>query len=171
MSKIKTCLNLGCNVWNITSEDPKVKWINIDADSNDDIKPDLQCRAEELPFEDNSVDEIYAGHLLEHFDMNDGEKALKEWKRVLKPGGIITITVPDVEKGLKCLLKGEIGLDWFNQIVYGSPERERQEHYQAFTMDILAHTMSKHFKNLTQVDDCPYWVKKVNWQSAIQATK
>ena len=171
MPKQKIALNLGCNEWNITSNDPNVKWINIDADKSDKIRPDLQCRAEELPFEDNFADEIYAGHLLEHFDMHEGSKVLEEWHRVLKPGGVITITVPDVEKGIKCLMKGEIGLDWYNQIVFGATDRKRQEHHQAFTMDILAHQMSPLFKELIQVEDCPYWVANVNWQSCIQGKK
>jgi predicted SAM-dependent methyltransferase len=169
--KQKLCLNLGSNEWNISSKSPNVKWINIDADKNDKINPDLQCRAEELPFEDNSIDEIYSGHLLEHFDIHEGKKALNEWYRVLKLGGIITITVPDIEKGLKCLLDGEINLEWFNQIVYGANDRQKQEHHQAFNIDILAHQMSELFKELTQVDDCPYWVANVKWQSCIQGKK
>ena len=37
-------------------------------------------------FEDNSIEEIYASHVLEYFDKYEVVNVLKEWNRVLKPG-------------------------------------------------------------------------------------
>jgi hypothetical protein len=54
-----------------------------------------------LPYADSSVDEIRASHILEHFTFGDAQKAMEEWSRVLKPGGRIRISVPDVDKVLK----------------------------------------------------------------------
>lgn len=48
--------------------------------------------------ENNSVDLIYACHVLEHFSRNNVERVLKEWHRVLKPGGIARISVPGFEE-------------------------------------------------------------------------
>ena len=49
-------------------------------------------------FSDNSVDEIYSCGTLEYFDRIDEiPKILTEWKRVLKPAGILRISVPDFE--------------------------------------------------------------------------
>lgn len=43
--------------------------------------------AEDLSqFTDNSIDEIYACHLLEHFKRHELEKVLREWYRVIKGG-------------------------------------------------------------------------------------
>jgi hypothetical protein len=53
-----------------------------------------------LPYPDNSVEEIRASHILEHFSFGDGIKALSEWVRVLKPGGRLRVAVPDVDKVL-----------------------------------------------------------------------
>lgn len=53
-----------------------------------------------LPYPDGSVSEIRASHILEHFTFGDAQKALEEWSRVLKPGGRIRISVPDVDKVL-----------------------------------------------------------------------
>lgn len=52
-------------------------------------------------FEDNSVDLIYACHVLEHFNRNNIDRVLKEWCRVLKPGGVARISVPGFEELVK----------------------------------------------------------------------
>ena len=45
--------------------------------------------------EDNSVDLIYAAHVLEHFGRHEVDQVLREWYRVLKRGGILRVAVPD----------------------------------------------------------------------------
>jgi hypothetical protein len=62
------------------------------------IDRDLGTEAYPLPYEDNSVDEIRASHILEHFSFRDAIEAVKEWARVLKPGGRIRIAVPGFEQ-------------------------------------------------------------------------
>lgn len=50
-------------------------------------------KAEDLSrFEDESIDEIYACHILEHFRRNEVASVLKEWYRVLYTGGGITLS-------------------------------------------------------------------------------
>lgn len=51
-----------------------------------------------LPYEDESVDEIRASHILEHFGHREVPDVLRDWCRVLKPGGKIRIAVPDFDK-------------------------------------------------------------------------
>jgi len=46
-------------------------------------------------FKDNELDFVIASHSLEHFP--DTKKVLREWKRVLRPGGIIAVCVPNGE--------------------------------------------------------------------------
>jgi predicted SAM-dependent methyltransferase len=50
-----------------------------------------------LNYPDNSVQEIRASHLLEHFPRGQVADVLKEWVRVLKPGGELKIAVPDFD--------------------------------------------------------------------------
>ena len=57
---------------------------------------DIVAPAEKLPFEDNSVDEILAEHLIEHLTFFGFNKTMAEWYRVLKPGGLLTIECPDL---------------------------------------------------------------------------
>lgn len=51
-----------------------------------------------IPFKTDSVDVVYHSHVLEHIDRSTVDWFLKEIKRVLKPGGIHRIVVPNLEK-------------------------------------------------------------------------
>ncbi|MGB5438333.1 MAG: methyltransferase domain-containing protein [Gammaproteobacteria bacterium] len=57
------------------------------------------CDAKNLPgFPDHTFSEIYASHVVEHLDYKDElSSTLKEWNRILVPGGIIYISVPDMD--------------------------------------------------------------------------
>ena len=48
-------------------------------------------------FADDSVDMIYASHCLEHLSYRNTPAVLKEWHRVLKPGGLLRVSVPDFD--------------------------------------------------------------------------
>jgi predicted SAM-dependent methyltransferase len=49
-------------------------------------------------FADNTFNVLYASHVLEHFDYKDEVLAvLKEWHRVLAPGGELLVSVPDLD--------------------------------------------------------------------------
>lgn len=103
-------LHLGCGSKYIPG------FIHIDVIADDHIHH--QGSICELPYEENSVDLIYASHVLEHFGRQDVPNVLKEWHRVLKPAGVLRIAVPDFaacakiyyEEGLKDGLTGLIGL-------------------------------------------------------------
>tara|TARA_R100000329_G_scaffold147777_1_gene135786 strand:- start:123 stop:662 length:540 start_codon:yes stop_codon:yes gene_type:complete len=88
MSLIK--LNLGCF-------DRKIHgFINIDI--REDVNPDVVDDVFKLDnFQENSVDLIYACHVLEHADYIESERALRRWFAVLKPGGVLRLAVPDME--------------------------------------------------------------------------
>lgn len=58
----------------------------------------LGTEAFPLPYADNSVDEIRCSHMLEHLSYRDADAALTEWNRVLKPGGRLRLSVPDIDK-------------------------------------------------------------------------
>ena len=60
---------------------------------------DHVCNANDLSqFSDCTFVEIYASHIVEHLDYKDELLAtLKEWYRVLEPGGKLYISVPDLD--------------------------------------------------------------------------
>ena len=60
--------------------------------------------AKGIPFATNSIDAVYHNHLLEHFDRNVARNFLFEIKRVLKPGGIHRMVIPDFEKAVRAYI-------------------------------------------------------------------
>jgi|GEM_PF-884559 len=51
-----------------------------------------------IPFADGTFEVVYHSHVLEHFPKEFGGFFIKECKRVLKPGGILRVVVPDLEQ-------------------------------------------------------------------------
>ena len=84
-------LNIGCGR---THHD---KWINLDLESTDanvmehDVTRGIPCPSE-------SISAVYHSHILEHLKPEQGIDLLKECYRVLKPGGILRVVVPDLER-------------------------------------------------------------------------
>jgi predicted SAM-dependent methyltransferase len=98
-------LNLG------SGDIPKEGWINVDLfGSAADLRLDLR---RPLPFPDDSASYIYTEHFFEHLEYPNVTKSmgwdlesdgpsealqfLRECKRVLAPGGILDVVVPDAE--------------------------------------------------------------------------
>ena len=73
---------------------PKPDWINVDLFALDsDLPLDLR---EDLPFPDNSIEFVYSEHFFEHLDYpTDARHLLREALRVLRPGGRVSLVIPD----------------------------------------------------------------------------
>lgn len=70
---------------------------------------DHVCNANYLPqFIEHTFSEIYASHIVEHLDYK-GElvATLKEWYRIMKPGGKLYISVPDLDTLAELILAKE----------------------------------------------------------------
>jgi len=51
-----------------------------------------------FPFADDSIDFVFSSHMLEHLGPDQGRQCLAEVHRVLRPGGIVRISVPDLDR-------------------------------------------------------------------------
>jgi len=96
---LHTRLNVDANVRIVDFQDTETLRKNYKDDPNvniDDIWPvDIVTNAWDLSkVSDNSVDFVMSSHVLEHLP-NPGT-AIKEWLRVVKPGGIVFFIVPDM---------------------------------------------------------------------------
>jgi len=84
---MKLKLNIGCG------PHPLPGYQNIDLYHS---AADVKAPADKLPYKDNSVIEILAEHLIEHLTFYEFNKAMAEWHRVLKSGGVLTLECPDL---------------------------------------------------------------------------
>lgn len=83
-------LNLGCG------ERRSAGWTNIDLDpAGDDV---IGCDLRRpLPFGSGSCEAVYAAHVLEHLRPVEARRLAAEAHRLLRPGGVVRIVVPDLE--------------------------------------------------------------------------
>lgn len=125
-------------------------------------------RAEVLAsYADNSVEEIYASHVLEHFSHHKVESVVREWVRVLRPGGRMRVAVPDFE--WMCRNREHPYLQHF---LYGSHKDVHDQHRCAFDEARLTALLKRcGLKNVQRFEsehvDCTKWECSLN----LEATK
>lgn len=110
-----------------------------------------------LPYEDNSVAEIYASHVLEHFSHQKVSAVVNHWVSKLKPGGRLRIAVPDFEWIAKHYLAGEPIM--VQSYVMGGHQDEDDHHGTIFDRDTLMEIMANahlerlgHFESIIKDD-------------------
>jgi predicted SAM-dependent methyltransferase len=88
-------VNIGC------AEEGKPGWVNVDVVRAAGVNCIYDCRRD-LPFADASVRGIFTEHFLEHIDYTEELPSfLSECHRVLVPGGVMRIIVPDAERYIR----------------------------------------------------------------------
>ncbi|MFW9872283.1 MAG: autotransporter strand-loop-strand O-heptosyltransferase [Candidatus Thorarchaeota archaeon] len=119
-------LNLGCG------NEILPGYINIDRYNNTgvvDVKADLS----DLPFESETVDEIYTSHVFEHIGINDMYAVLEEWRRVLTVGGKLILKLPNLEREVKIWLDAPDEKKWSEvKRIFGSQTHEGNTHFCGF---------------------------------------
>ena len=83
-------------------------WLNVDL-LGDPVEIAWNL-ARPIPFESDSVDGIFHEHLLEHLPLGDGLNFLSECRRVLRPGGIMRVAVPDAGQLVQSCAVGGKGM-------------------------------------------------------------
>lgn len=93
-------LNLGCGDKILPG------YVNVDVvASRAGKQPDVICDLRDLqPFASDSVDEVLAVHVVEHFWRWEVEDVLREWVRVLKPGGRMVLECPNLQSACEAFL-------------------------------------------------------------------
>ncbi len=140
-------LHLGCG-------DVKIpNYVNIDSRATEST--DLVHDITNLDiFEAETVDEIYACHVLEHFGRYQVKTILKNWNKILKKNGILKIAVPDFESIVDIYSKTkEISL--IEGPIIGGQTYENNFHYNVFD-----------FKKIEKLLlECGYIsIEKYNWK-------
>ena len=121
---------------------------------------DHVCNARDLSrFEDGAFQALYASHVVEHFDYKDElQAALTEWARVLKPGGKLYVSVPDLDVLAGLLLdKERLGVEdrfMVMRMIFGGHMDEYDYHVAGLNEEFLTVFLrTAGFVNITRVED------------------
>lgn len=141
-------LNLGCG------SDLRIGYINSDL-YND--KADVKFDSSVLPYENNSVDEILAYHIIEHFPYRKALETLLEWHRALKSGGRLRIETPDLLSSCEAFAAHKNDPNWRRGFVghffSEAGDTPGQLHYFLFTESHLTFELNRvGFKNIKRLD-------------------
>lgn len=162
-------LNLGCGGVYLDGfvNIDKVAWGPRGADLIADVL-DLNM------YGDGIVDYIHTYGLLEHIPPWDTLLALREWARVLRPGGMIHIEVPDLHRVLEgWFITGDLDEQTAINLIYGGNKEPNkiyldQHHLTGFSLSRLARMMSQaRFSNIRRVESS----KKTRWALAVEGRR
>ena len=131
-------LNLGCG------HRHHQDWINIDVQSTG---PGVRAHSlyAGIPFPDEAIDVVYHSHVLEHFPKRFTPIFLKDCHRVLKPGGIIRVIVPDLERIMRTYI------DLLERSLQG--DIEAQKRYEWIMLELFDQMV----RNQSGGDMLEYW--------------
>ncbi len=117
---LKRVLNVGAGTQSRRGSHPMFArgWKELRLDIDASTNPDIQGSVIDMRgvVAEQSVDAIFASHIMEHLYDHEVVRALMEFRRVLTPTGFMLITSPDVETVASLVLQH--GLDY---VVYQSP--------------------------------------------------
>ena len=141
-------LNLGCNTRVLKD------YTNIDFGSYPGV--DIVTDVSKLGmFKDETVDMIRASHILEHFRYGDTKRVLDEWYRVLKPGGLLYLSVPSWERAVEIYLKAGLQ-EWLVYFLYGDQTEEGNYHYTVYDFERLCRVLAlSNFKDVSEIEQIP----------------
>ena len=131
------------------------EWVNLDIKKFDDLNVIGNGLA--LPFKNDSFDEIHCVHVLEHLTRDKPPVMLKEMHRVLQPGGVVFIEVPDFMGTIMYLAdafqkKYLDGIHVWTTSVYGKSEVPGMSHHWGFYEGSLRRMLrDQRFKNIERL--------------------
>lgn len=137
-SSVKTGLklHLGCGDKRLPG------FFHVDARS--EVNPDLVADVINLSqFANNSVDLIYFCHGLEHLSPYQVPLALNEWKRVLRSGGILRLSLPDFAALARLYVMQQIPLVYLVSAIHGGQDYPENTHYWSWDFASLTQVLTQ----------------------------
>ena len=138
-------LHLGCGDKHIDG------YINIDCRYLPQVD-EIQDVSILRKYKNESIEVIYASHVLEHFSRWDYMSVLNRWYDLLKPNGILRIAVPDFEAIVNHYIKNK-DLRVISGLLYGGQDYENNFHHWVWDFETLKKELEQiGFKNIYKYD-------------------
>lgn len=131
-------------------------FLNVDAIPLQTV--DIIADIRDLPFENESVDEVFSSAVLKHFNYNEVKEILKECFRVLKIGGKIEIIVPDLEEIIKKYQSKNIDFLKFNIWIYGAQSYSYDYHKSCWDFENFKKILTE--IGFSKIEKVPYSLKR-----------
>jgi SAM-dependent methyltransferase len=151
----KVVLNVGCGHPGRQVLHPAFQgagWRELRLDVDPSVNPDIVCSMTDMqPIASGSIDAIWSSHNLEHLHRHEVPVALAEFIRILRPGGQMLLTLPDLQKVAELVVSD--GLEdeaYFSpsgpitplDMIYGhTPSVARGNHHMAHRTGFTARTL------------------------------
>jgi SAM-dependent methyltransferase len=92
-------------------------WTEVRLDLDPSVEPDIVASITDMAMvESSSIDAVFSSHNLEHLEAHEVPLALAEFFRVLRPGGMLLATMPDLQSVAKLIAD-----DKLEETAYTSP--------------------------------------------------
>lgn len=140
-------INLGCG--HVQPEG----YINVDARELPGV--DVVTSADDLLFDDNILEEIYAAHLIEHFtELELKRKIFPHWLKKIRPGGKLRLVTPDADSMIRDYIAGEMTFEALRKVTYGAQDYEGDFHYTMFSVNSLKELLiNAGFEKIELIED------------------
>lgn len=108
----KLVLHVGCGPDEHANLHPRFRtpeWHELRFDIDTGVKPDIVgSMVDMVGVPDEAVDAVWSSHNLEHVYAHEAIQALAEFHRVLRPGGEVLITMPDLQRVAELIANGKL---------------------------------------------------------------
>ena len=153
----KIVLNVGCGYpssQGLHSTFKNPEWRELRLDINPAVGPDILCSITDMhPVATGSIDAIWSSHNLEHLHRHEVPVALAEFKRVLRPGGQMLLTLPDLQRIAELVAADGLEDEAYSSpagpitpldMIYGhSPSLARGNHHMAHKTGFTARSLGR----------------------------
>jgi hypothetical protein len=161
-------LNLGCGEFHPRG------WVNVDAQDNSQVAPDVVADITKPPFADGCAERIYAGHVLEHLPFGVARGAVIKWRRLLAPGGALFVVGPDCIRASALRELGKLTQAEWIDIRWGACRWPGDEHQWESTTTLTKRLLNRAGWNTTEIalEDAAQFAPVasfVEWQFALMA--
>lgn len=151
----KVVLNVGCGYpskQGLHRSFQSAEWRELRLDINPAVSPDILCSMTDMhPLVSDSVDAIWSSHNLEHLYRHEVPAALAEFMRVLRPGGHMLLTLPDLQRIAELITNGGLEDEAYSSpagpitpldMIYGhTPSLARGNQHMAHKTGFTANTL------------------------------